>query len=72
MNDVPAPVPEHTWRASSYSGNNGGECIEWAPAYAVAHGVVPVRDSKRPTGPTLRVSPTAWTGLVTMAARSQA
>ncbi|MEV2203719.1 DUF397 domain-containing protein [Streptomyces fradiae] len=64
-------VPESAWRASSYSGNNGGECVEWAPSYAAAHGVVPVRDSKRPTGPALRVSPTAWAGLVKAAAADQ-
>ncbi|MEU3630260.1 DUF397 domain-containing protein [Streptomyces fradiae] len=61
-------VPEYAWRASTYSGNNGGECIEWAPSYAAAHGVVPVRDSKRPAGPVLRLSLAAWAGLVETAA----
>ncbi|MDT9686003.1 DUF397 domain-containing protein [Streptomyces sp. TRM76323] len=66
-----AGISETDWTSSSYSQANGGECVEWAPAYAVAHDVVPVRDSKRPTGPVLKVSPVAWTGLVTMAAGSQ-
>ncbi|MER7045766.1 DUF397 domain-containing protein [Streptomyces jumonjinensis] len=56
-----------TWVKSTHSGPDGGECIEWAPAHATATGVVPVRDSKRPTGPVLTVSSTAFAGLVTLA-----
>ncbi|ANW19383.1 DUF397 domain-containing protein [Streptomyces clavuligerus] len=60
-------TPEHLrWQKSSYSGN-GGVCVEWAPSYALAHGVVPVRDSKRSDGLVLMVSAAAFTGLVTMA-----
>ena len=46
-----------TWRKSSYSGNNGGNCIEVAhiPTAAVA-----VRDSKDPDGPKLVFTPTDW------------
>jgi len=44
-----------TWRKSSYSGNNGGQCVEVA-----ARGVVLVRDSKNPQGPVLEVSPETW------------
>ncbi|MVO84258.1 DUF397 domain-containing protein [Streptomyces sp. p1417] len=40
------------WFKSSYS-NNGGDCVEVAANLVVTSGVVPVRDSKRPTGPTL-------------------
>ncbi|MFI1825079.1 DUF397 domain-containing protein [Streptomyces sp. NPDC020412] len=54
------------WIKSSYSGS-GGSCIEWAPSHASATGVVPVRDSKRPTGPVLLVSTNAFAGLVTLA-----
>ncbi|GGZ18600.1 hypothetical protein GCM10010387_08940 [Streptomyces inusitatus] len=54
------------WIKSSYS-DNGGQCIEWAPERVAASGVVPVRDSKRPTGPSLLVSSSAWTGLVALA-----
>ncbi|MEU5160313.1 DUF397 domain-containing protein [Streptomyces sp. NPDC020875] len=57
------------WTKSSYSGN-GGQCVEWAPAHASATGIVPVRDSKRPDGPVLMVSTTAFTGLVALAKTS--
>ncbi|MER0241197.1 DUF397 domain-containing protein [Streptomyces sp. HSW2009] len=52
------------WIKSSYSGDNGGECVEWAPARAVATGVVPVRDSKVPQGPALVFDTTAWSAFV--------
>lgn len=39
---------------SSYSGN-GGQCIEVATNLAAPCGIVPVRDSKNPTGPVLAV-----------------
>jgi len=43
------------WRKSSYSGNNGGQCVEVA-----ARGAVFVRDSKNPDGPVLEVAPEKW------------
>lgn len=46
-----------TWIKSSYSGENGGNCVEIAPEFAA---VVPVRDSKNPNGPVLVVTPSAW------------
>ncbi|MEV7346303.1 DUF397 domain-containing protein [Streptomyces sp. NPDC093544] len=55
------------WVKSSYSGGNEGQCVEWSPAYAIAHGVVPVRDSKTPAGPTLILSPEGFAGLVAFA-----
>lgn len=39
-----------TWRASSYSSTNGGECVEVGDGVT---DVVPVRDSKDPHGPAL-------------------
>ncbi|MDH6627137.1 hypothetical protein M2271_004961 [Streptomyces sp. LBL] len=45
------------WRRSSYSGSTGGDCVEVADGFP---GVVPVRDSKNPTGPALLVRPDAW------------
>ncbi|MEV7284089.1 DUF397 domain-containing protein [Streptomyces sp. NPDC093252] len=54
------------WVKSSYSGS-GGTCVEWAPAQAMATGVVPVRDSKRADGPVLSVSVRAFAGLVALA-----
>jgi hypothetical protein len=49
------------WIKSSYS-NNGGTCVEWAPA--AANGIVPVRDSKNPSGPVLGLSTTAFATFV--------
>ncbi|MBP0454512.1 DUF397 domain-containing protein [Kitasatospora sp. RG8] len=51
-----------TWCKSSYSGGNGGECIEVAPGFP---GLVPVRDSKDPSGPALTFTSTAWTAFLT-------
>jgi Domain of unknown function (DUF397) len=45
------------WRKSSYSGDNGGDCVEVAGNLP---GVVAVRDSKNPAGPSLAVVPQAW------------
>ena len=44
------------WRRSSYSGPNGGNCVELADVAGAADavaGVVAVRDSKDPDGPVL-------------------
>ncbi|MFJ4618248.1 DUF397 domain-containing protein [Streptomyces sp. NPDC088812] len=49
------------WRKSSYSGSNGGDCVEVA---ADRPGAVPVRDSKNPTGPALLIGPDAWRAFV--------
>jgi len=45
------------WRKSSYSGSNGGNCIEVADNLP---GVVAVRDSKDPSGPVLAFMPDEW------------
>ncbi|MER7051382.1 DUF397 domain-containing protein [Streptomyces sp. NPDC000351] len=50
------------WRKSSYSGSNGGECVEVADGCPV--GAVPVRDSKNPADPVLTVSAGAWSAFV--------
>ncbi|WP_328846448.1 DUF397 domain-containing protein [Streptomyces sp. NBC_00258] len=44
------------WRSSSYSGGNN-ECVE-AATNLPTH--LPIRDSKRPTGPTIAFSHDAW------------
>ena len=49
-----------SWHKSSYSGGNGGGCVEVA---ANLPGVVAVRDSKNPAGPALTVSPGMWRAL---------
>lgn len=48
------------WRKSTYSGGQGGDCVE------VAEGLpaVPVRDSKDPEGPALVFSADAWSAFV--------
>ncbi|MGW6506581.1 DUF397 domain-containing protein [Streptomyces niveus] len=60
----PIRVPEKAWRTSSYSGSNGGECVQVAVGIP---GIVPVRDSKNPTGPVLALSPAAWAHFVAYA-----
>jgi hypothetical protein len=51
---------EATWHTSSYSGGQGGECIQVAPR---PRGVA-VRDSKDAPGPVLSFSHEAWLGFV--------
>lgn len=45
------------WRKSSYSGDNGGGCVEVASNLP---GIVAVRDTKDRTGPTLTFTPAGW------------
>ncbi len=65
-----------TWRKASYSGDNGGACIEvgiWRKSsHSGANGgdcvevastgqpLIAVRDSKDPSGPNLAFTPPAW------------
>ncbi|MFJ2955385.1 DUF397 domain-containing protein [Streptomyces sp. NBC_00669] len=51
------------WFTSSYSAN-GGQCIEVAANLAASRGVVPVRDSKDPSGPALAFSADAFASFV--------
>ncbi|MFF4034761.1 DUF397 domain-containing protein [Streptomyces sviceus] len=55
-------VEQLNWFKSSYSGGEGGECLE----VAVTPHTIHLRDSKhpRPTGPHLTLSPTAWAPFV--------
>ncbi|MFE4088684.1 DUF397 domain-containing protein [Streptomyces sp. YIM B13502] len=52
-----------TWYKSSYSGTEGGDCVEVAAATTGVH----VRDSKTAAGPVLTVSRDAWAGFVGLA-----
>ncbi|MFD5832692.1 DUF397 domain-containing protein [Streptomyces collinus] len=48
------------WRKSSYSGDQGGSCVEVAEAPAT----IAIRDSKNPAGPMLTLDPAAFTSFV--------
>ncbi|POX64286.1 DUF397 domain-containing protein [Streptomyces sp. Ru62] len=50
------------WFKSSYSNEDGGNCLEVASNIP---GVIPVRDSKLPHGPVLLLHPTAWAPFIT-------
>ena len=59
-------VPQHgitaaRWRKSSYSNQDGGNCVEVADNLP---GAVPVRDSKDPQRPALVFEPGAWSSFV--------
>ncbi|MEU9203015.1 DUF397 domain-containing protein [Streptomyces sp. NPDC048332] len=51
------------WFKSSYS-NNGGDCVEVAANLVASRGIVPVRDSKVPAGPVLRVPAASFASFV--------
>ncbi|WLW55524.1 DUF397 domain-containing protein [Streptomyces sp. YU58] len=53
-----------TWVKSSYSGNEGGECLEAAGTPSVMY----VRDSKDPARAQLAFSRTRWAAFVGFAA----
>jgi hypothetical protein len=59
MDDSGLTAPQ--WRTSSYSGSNGGTCVEVADNLP---GVVAVRDSKDPEGPVLRFSRVDWSAFM--------
>ncbi|MBA2807942.1 DUF397 domain-containing protein [Streptomyces sp. KM273126] len=49
------------WRKSSYSNQEGGNCVEVADRFP---GVVPVRDSKVPHGPALSFEARSWAAFI--------
>ncbi|MEW1828325.1 DUF397 domain-containing protein [Streptomyces sp. NPDC088196] len=51
------------WFKSSYS-NNGGNCVEAAANLVASRGLVPVRDSKTPTGPVLGFPADAFSSFI--------
>ncbi|MGP4019923.1 DUF397 domain-containing protein [Saccharopolyspora sp. 5N708] len=69
-----------TWRKSSCSGPNGGDCVEVGMAWrkgsrsgpnggqcvevGLGESVTGVRDSKDPSGPALLFGPDAWVGFL--------
>jgi hypothetical protein len=57
---------EPAWRTSSYSGTQGGNCVEVGQGPAA----VMVRDTQDRTGPVLRFSPGAWRRFASQVKRS--
>ncbi|MFI2290222.1 DUF397 domain-containing protein [Streptomyces niveus] len=49
------------WRKSSYSNQDGGECIEVSDDFGA---LIPVRDSKNPLGPVLAFGAPGWASFV--------
>jgi hypothetical protein len=73
---------ELAWFKSSYSGPDGGNCLQVAYAWrtsshsgseggncvevAACPHTVHIRDSKNPTGPTLTLSPATWAAFMAL------
>ncbi|MGP3989146.1 DUF397 domain-containing protein [Streptomyces sp. 3N207] len=55
-------MTDAAWFKSSYSDNQGGECVEGARLSA---GVMAVRDSKQPDGPAFAFRSDAWSAFLT-------
>jgi Domain of unknown function (DUF397) len=49
------------WRKSTYSGSEGGSCVEVLDHHPVG---IPVRDSKDPHGPALLFPAPAWSSFI--------
>ncbi|MFJ7077860.1 DUF397 domain-containing protein [Streptomyces sp. NPDC098781] len=59
-------IPEYdldaaTWQKSSYSGGDGGNCLEVTQDFPI---LTPVRDSKNPHGPKLIFTTSAWSAFI--------
>lgn len=52
---------EMQWRKSSYSSDQGGQCLEVAET---PHATIAIRDSKNPAGPMLTLDPAAFTSFI--------
>ncbi|MGV2916918.1 DUF397 domain-containing protein [Streptomyces alfalfae] len=77
-----------TWFKSSYSGDEGGQCLEAAYTWrksshsgseggqcvevATHPTAIHIRDSKNPEGPALTVTPEAWTSFLTVSTQADA
>ncbi|MFF3750504.1 DUF397 domain-containing protein [Streptomyces sp. NPDC002018] len=57
---APEVAPEHLWRKSSYSDQQGGSCVEMVELTSQ----VGIRDSKAKNGPALVLPAAAWTTFV--------
>ncbi|MGW3439621.1 DUF397 domain-containing protein [Streptomyces bacillaris] len=56
-----ADLTSATWRTSSHSNSDGGNCVEVSDDFEA---LVPVRDSKQPEGPALVFGAPAWVAFV--------
>ena len=54
-----------TWFKSSYSDNEGGDCVE--AAIPTSRTTIHIRDSKNPSGPQFTVTAPAWTAFISAA-----
>jgi hypothetical protein len=66
--DAPQTAP---WFRSSYSDNQGGQCVEAARIGTGTSGTMWVRDSKDPDGPAFEFGPAAWTSFVQAASEGE-
>lgn len=57
------------WRTSSYSGGNGGQCVEVAGNQSESGALAVVRDSKDPTGAVLAFRLRQWRQFTTAVKR---
>jgi hypothetical protein len=64
MNTAKTTESALLWSKSSYSGAEGGQCVEVAESPGAVH----VRDSKQLEGPMLTVGTRAWVGFLGLAA----
>ncbi|MEU6712453.1 DUF397 domain-containing protein [Nonomuraea sp. NPDC046802] len=61
MDELTQELNAATWRKSTRSGPNGGNCVEVA---VLSEGRRGVRDSKNPTGPALIFTPGEWNAFI--------
>ncbi|MEU4076350.1 DUF397 domain-containing protein [Streptomyces venezuelae] len=66
VTETNAATEDLAWFKSSYSGAEGGECVE----VAASTSQVLVRDSKDKSGPVLRLAPQGWATFVGFAAQN--
>ncbi|MET9840409.1 DUF397 domain-containing protein [Streptomyces virginiae] len=62
-----ADLSDAEWRKSSYSGGGESQCVEVADLSATEYCKIAVRDSKRPAGPALLLSASAFDAFVGLA-----
>jgi hypothetical protein len=61
MDELNRALETATWRKSTRSGPDGGNCVEVAELSGGHRGV---RDSKNPTGPALVFTPGEWDAFI--------